>query len=450
MNAIPVHIRYLLFGIVFGACFPTIAMIIRAWQFGVERLGEVIASDPLLWIIFTAPIFLGGAALIAGVLQRKTQIANKLLAEEKASVQRKVDEAVAIIAQQKEEARQKDLEMLRKTQETNQQLQNCVESLLSTMQQFASGNLTVCIRDTSSLQQVNQLYNGLNTAIQSMHSLVQQVVQAAEETVEATEVITEESERVSRGTREQIAQVGNIAAAVEQTAATIAESNRQIALASEQAVSARGLAYNGRSIITDIVASIGTIASVVEKSSETIQMLGKSSEAISEIANVITDIADQTNLLALNAAIEAARAGEQGRGFAVVADEVRKLAERTQKATKEISATIAVIQQHTRDAVREIASGVIQVQQGQSSVQRLEDFLSSVINRSEHISDILTHLSSASEQHAAATEEISRHVHSIVETTQQAALAVQEISSSIKSLNVLASHLQAASSKFIL
>jgi methyl-accepting chemotaxis protein len=282
-----------------------------------------------------------------------------------------------------------------------------------------------------------------------MSALVRQISNAVEETVNATAAISQESRQVAAGTRAQTEQVGNIAAAVEETVVTIGESNRQLAVASDEAESARKVAVHGNAVIHDITtSSIDAISRVVEQASETIKDLGTSSEAISEIAKVIDEIADQTNLLALNAAIEAARAGDQGRGFAVVADEVRKLAERTQQATKEISSTVRQVQHRTQDAVREITSGVREVQKGQDAVQRLDVFLRKVIERSERVSDILTHLATASEQHSKATEEIAEHVHSIVETTQQAALAVQETSYSIKSLEKLAEHLQDVSEQF--
>lgn len=439
--------RFLLAGIAFGICFPLIAAIIRTVQFGFSALGTQIANDPLLWIIFTAPIFLGGAAYIAGTLQHKAEMANKMLAEEKASVQRKVDESVAIIARQQEEAHQKDVLALQTIQANNTYLEERVHTLLEAIKNVAEGNLAVFVTPLRE-DQMGELYEGFNAALASMSELVRQISNAVEETVNATTAISQESRQVAAGTRAQTEQVGNIAAAVEETVVTIGESNKQLAVASEEANTARKVAEHGNTVIHDITVSIGNISSVVEKAAETIQVLGASSEAISEIAKVIDDIADQTNLLALNAAIEAARAGEQGRGFAVVADEVRKLAERTQEATKEISTTVREVQRRTQDASREISNGVKEVQRGKDSVERLDDFLRNVIDRSERVSDILAHLATASEQHSKATEEIALHVHSIVETTQQAALAVQETSYSIKSLEKLAEHLQDVSEQF--
>jgi hypothetical protein len=127
----------LLAGIAFGTCFPIIAGGIRTAQYGFSALSTQIVNDPLLWIIFTAPIFLGGAAFIAGTLQHKAEMANILLAEEKSSVQRKVDESVAIIAAQQEEAHQKDVAALQAIQEDKNYLEERVYTLLEAMQEAA-------------------------------------------------------------------------------------------------------------------------------------------------------------------------------------------------------------------------------------------------------------------------------------------------------------------------
>ena len=154
------------------------------------------------------------------------------------------------------------------------------------------------------------------------------------------------------------------------------------------------------------------ISEVVKQSAETVQALGKSSDQIGEIVQVIDDIADQTNLLALNAAIEAARAGEQGRGFAVVADEVRKLAERTTKATKEIATMIKQIQKDTNDAVESMQQGTAEVEVGKKLAEKAGSSLQEIIHGAEQVVDIVTQVAAASEEQSSAAEQISKNIES--------------------------------------
>ena len=169
----------------------------------------------------------------------------------------------------------------------------------------------------------------------------------------------------------------------------------------------------GGKVVGETIEGMKRIADVVNKSAETVKELGKSSDQIGEIIGVIDDIADQTNLLALNAAIEAARAGEQGRGFAVVADEVRKLAERTTKATKEIAGMIKKIQSDTTGAVQSMEAG----HEGGRARDRLADkagtSLTEIVGVSQKVTDMVTQIAAASEEQSSASEQISKNVEAI-------------------------------------
>jgi methyl-accepting chemotaxis protein len=163
---------------------------------------------------------------------------------------------------------------------------------------------------------------------------------------------------------------------------------------------------------------------------------------------VIDDIADQTNLLALNAAIEAARAGEQGRGFAVVADEVRKLAERTTKATKEIAAMIKTIQKDTAGAVESMGEGTKKVDEGIQLADKAGSSLQEIVQISQRVTDMVAQIAAASEQQSSASEQISKNVEAISAVTGQTASGTQQIARAAEDLNRLTDNLQGYLAKF--
>jgi methyl-accepting chemotaxis protein len=195
------------------------------------------------------------------------------------------------------------------------------------------------------------------------------------------------------------------------------------------------IAFKGGKAVEDTVSKMKDIAMVVKNTSTSIEKLGSSSQAIGEIISVIDDIADQTNLLALNAAIEAARAGEQGRGFAVVADEVRKLAERTSDATKQIAKMIKGIQQETQDAVLVMQTGTKEVENGIKLADDAGNSLRLIVSSSQELINMITQISAASEQQSATSEEISKNVNSISKVISESARQIEDIAESSDNLS---------------
>jgi methyl-accepting chemotaxis protein len=193
---------------------------------------------------------------------------------------------------------------------------------------------------------------------------------------------------------------------------------------------------------------MGVIAEIVGKASKVIQTLGEDSQQISSVVQVIKEVADQTNLLALNAAIEAARAGEQGRGFAVVADEVRKLAERTAQSTGDISTMISKMQVSSKEAVEEMSHVVEQVESGQALAQEAGERIRSILDEANRVSDAVTEISAALKEQSQASQDIARHVESIAQMTDENHAAAEESASGAQELSQLAHEINDVLAKF--
>lgn len=292
---------------------------------------------------------------------------------------------------------------------------------------------------------IKESINGLAS---SFHKAISEVSTAIQATASASNQISSSTEEMAAGAQEQSAQTSEVASAVEQMTKTIIETTKNSGQASIAAKNAGQIAKEGGKVVGETIEGMNRVAEVVKRSADTVQALGKSSDEIGEIVQVIDDIADQTNLLALNAAIEAARAGEQGRGFAVVADEVRKLAERTTKATKEIASMIKQIQKDTEGAVLSMKEGTEQVERGKSLADEAGKSLEQIIKGAEEVVDIASQVAVASEEQSSAAEQISKNVESISSVTQQSAAGVQQIANAAEDLNRLTLNLQELVAKF--
>ncbi len=312
---------------------------------------------------------------------------------------------------------------------------------------MAEGDLTKQVNVTLN-DEIGELGMAFNKMIKDLRETIMRVGEASAAVASATTQISSSTEEMAAGSQEQSSQASEVASAVEEMTKTIIENSRNASDAADTAKHAKQAAEAGGQVVRDTVEGMKRIADVVNKSAETVRALGNSSDQIGEIIEVIDDIADQTNLLALNAAIEAARAGEQGRGFAVVADEVRKLAERTTKATKEIATMIKQIQADTKGAVvsmeegtKEVASGIDLADKAGKSLHQLETI-------SQEVTDKVTQIAAASEQQSTASEQISKNVEGISTVTQETASATQQIARTAEDLNRLTENLQQLIERF--
>jgi methyl-accepting chemotaxis protein len=312
---------------------------------------------------------------------------------------------------------------------------------------LAEGDLT---RDVpvESTDELGRMAGSLNTMIGNLRGMIGGIIEASATLAGASTQISSSTEEMAAGSQEQNSQVDEVASAVASMAKTIVENSKNAGDAARTALQAREAAKRGGEVVEKTVGGMKRIAEVVHHYAGTVGDLGKSSDQIGQIISVIDDIADQTNLLALNAAIEAARAGEQGRGFAVVADEVRKLAERTTKATSEIAEMIRKIQSDTKDAVASMAEGRKNVTEGIELADRAGTSLSEIVEISQRVTDMVTQIAASSEEQSATGEEITRNVEAIRSVTSETAMGEQQIARAAEDLNRLTEHLQQLTAKF--
>jgi len=288
----------------------------------------------------------------------------------------------------------------------------------------------------------------LNSMKNNLKAIVQSIATTAEHVASASEEIAASATEMANGSETQKDQVHQVATAMQEMSATVHEVSENCNRASESAHKASETAREGGAIVGDTLTLMHSIADSVRESARSVQELGSRSDQIGKIVGVIDDIADQTNLLALNAAIEAARAGEQGRGFAVVADEVRKLAERTTKATKEIAEMIQSVQAETRGAVGKMQSGTQQVEKGVEVTAKAGSSLKQIIGQAEHVGEMVTHIATAANEQSSATEQVNNNMDQISKLVAESAEGAQQSAQACEQLSGLAFELQNLVSRF--
>jgi methyl-accepting chemotaxis protein len=317
-----------------------------------------------------------------------------------------------------------------------------VARMLTMIQAVSTNNLAVQDLEVVSKDELGQASIALNRMKNSLHELVQSIAATAEHVASASEEISSSASQQSQGAVNQRDQAAQVATALQEMSATVLQVSEHSNKAAEAARHASETAHHGGSIVEETLTKMRVIAESVGGTARKMVELGKSSDQIGRIIGVIDDIADQTNLLALNAAIEAARAGEQGRGFAVVADEVRKLAERTTTATKEIARMIKNIQDETKSAVTAMEHGTTQVEEGVVSTVQAGDSLKEIIRMAEQVGEMISHIATAATQQSSATEEVNNNMEQIAKLVKESADGAHQSAKACQDLSELALDLQ--------
>ncbi|KPW71407.1 Methyl-accepting chemotaxis protein [Pseudomonas amygdali pv. ciccaronei] len=327
------------------------------------------------------------------------------------------------------------------------QITTPLQETLEVVERVASGDLSRNLK-VDRKDELGKLQATIQRMTVSLRELVGGIRDGVTQIASAAEELSAVTEQTSAGVNSQKVETDQVATAMHEMTATVQEVARNAEEASQAAVAADRQARDGERVVNEAIAQIERLASAVGNSSEAMGALKQESDKIGSVLDVIKSVAEQTNLLALNAAIEAARAGEAGRGFAVVADEVRSLAQRTQKSTEEIEALIAGLQSGTQqattvmDSSRELSTSSVEL------TRRAGGSLESITKTVSAIQAMNQQIAAAAEEQSATAEEINRSIINVRDVSEQTSAASEETAASSVELARLGNHLQLLVSRF--
>ena len=312
---------------------------------------------------------------------------------------------------------------------------------------LAAGDLTASIKIRSN-DEIGTLMTAMDNMAKSLRDLIGKIKHAAENMAAGSEQLSASAEEISRGMDDQASRSSQIATATEEMSQTVIDVAKNTSNIFQVSTQAFDQAKDGEGVVKRSLDEVRTIASTVAESAQVMQRLGDSSKQIGNIVGVINDIADQTNLLALNAAIEAARAGEQGRGFAVVADEVRKLAERTTQATSQINNMISSIQSEVEHAEVTMNNASSRVESGVNFSIKAGDSLGCIVHSVNNLQSMVQQIASATEEMSTVSETISSDIQGIAVGSKEISAGSGQISLASSDLAKLATELQSVVRQF--
>ena len=322
-----------------------------------------------------------------------------------------------------------------------------IDEASNTIKEASKGDLRRRMRSAPG-DQLGALGRHFNSFMDELHGTITRVADNGKQLSFASNTLETTAKQMLKGVEEIVTEVSSVATASEEMASTSTEITRNCTVAARSSEMANESAIAGESIIQGIVTAMNRIGGRVKESAVKIKNLGDRSDQVGQIAAIINDIADQTNLLALNAAIEAARAGEHGRGFAVVADEVRKLAERTAQATKDIGTTIQAMQSETKEAVFSMEDGLREAEAGVEETEKSGSALKEILHQVNTLTSQINQIAVASEQQTATTNEITGNIQRISEVMGHASQNIQENSGASTRVAALSMELYKLMGKF--
>jgi len=328
----------------------------------------------------------------------------------------------------------------RSIEETNKRNQEAILRLLDEMGDLADGDLTVQATVTEDI--TGAIADSINYAIDALRNLVNSINETTQQVSSAAQQSQATAMHLAEASDHQAQQITGASSAINEMAVSIEAVSSHAAELAEEANRSVDIAVRGNEAVQRTIHGMDSIREQIQETSKRIKRLGESSQEIGDIVELINDIAEQTNILALNAAIQAAMAGEAGRGFAVVADEVQRLAERSADATKQIEALVKGIQSDTKEAVASMESSTSGVVQGAQLAQNAGQALEQIENVSKHLADLIRNISDSARQQASAAGNISDTMNVIQEITTQTSAGTNETAASIGNLAELANELR--------
>lgn len=333
-------------------------------------------------------------------------------------------------------------------EEQNRHNQDAILQLLDEMGDLADGDLTVSATVTEDItgaiaDSINYTIDALRDLVENINSTTVHVASAAQETQATAIHLTDASEH-------QAQQITEVSTAITDMAGSIEQVSQNASQSSEVAKQSVDLASEGNNAVKDAITGMDTIREHIQETSKRIKRLGESSQEIGDIVELINDIAEQTNILSLNAAIQATMAGEAGRGFAVVADEVQRLAERSGNATKQIDALVRTIQSDTNEAISSMEKSTAGVVSGAKLTQDAGAALVQIETVSHQLANLIDNISDAAKQQAQAAVSTSNSMNVIQEITMQTSTGTNESAASIGRLLDLTNDLRKSVSGFTL